>query len=64
MGSNFLNRFATILAFDVKVLNDAAAYAETVGVKIMTANIIYHLFDQFTAYIKDLKYTNFELIVV
>jgi len=47
--------YATILAFDVKVLSDAQAYADSVGVKIMTANIIYHLFDQFIAYLKEIK---------
>lgn len=45
--------FATILAFDVKVTPEAAAFAEENGVKIMTANIIYHLFDQFTKYVAE-----------
>ena len=44
--------FATILAFDVKVTPEAAAFAEGEGIKIMTANIIYHLFDEFTEYVK------------
>jgi translation initiation factor 5B len=43
------------LAFDVKVLPDAQAYADNFGVKIMTANILYHLLDQFTAYLKEIK---------
>ena len=47
--------YATILAFDVKVDKDATALALELGVKIMTAEIIYHLFDQFTAYMDDLK---------
>ncbi len=50
-----LYRFATILAFDVKVLQDAKDLAEQEGVKIFTANIIYHLFDHFTAYIAQIK---------
>jgi translation initiation factor 5B len=44
--------FATILAFDVRVTPEAAAFAESEGIKIFTANIIYHLFDEFTAYVK------------
>jgi len=44
------------LAFDVKVLQDAKDLAEQEGVKIFTANIIYHLFDHFTAYIAQIKF--------
>ena len=44
--------FATILAFDVKVTPEAAAFAEDEGIKIFTAEIIYHLFDEFTEYVK------------
>jgi translation initiation factor 5B len=40
--------YAVMLCFDVKVDKDAAAYAQEVGVKIFTADIIYHLFDAFT----------------
>ena len=47
--------FAVILAFDVKVSADARAEADKLGVKIMTAEIIYHLFDQFTAYNKKIQ---------
>ncbi|KAF0926688.1 hypothetical protein E2562_027125 [Oryza meyeriana var. granulata] len=47
--------YATILAFDVKVMPDARDLAEESGVKIFVADIIYHLFDQFTAYIKNLR---------
>jgi translation initiation factor 5B len=42
--------YAIMLCFDVKVDKDAAAYAQDVGVKIFTADIIYHLFDDFTAH--------------
>lgn len=45
--------FATILAFDVKVTPEAEKFAEEEGIKIFTANIIYHLFDEFTAYVKE-----------
>jgi len=41
-------QYAVMLCFDVKVDRDAQAYAEEVGVKIFTADIIYHLFDDFT----------------
>lgn len=47
--------FATILAFDVRVMPDAAKFAEEEEIKIFTANIIYHLFDEFTAYVKQCK---------
>lgn len=40
--------FAVMLCFDVKVDKEAQAYADEVGVKIFTADIIYHLFDDFT----------------
>jgi len=43
-------RYATILAFDVKVERDANELADNLGVKIFTADIIYHLFDAFTSY--------------
>lgn len=42
--------FAVILAFDVKIDKDAQDLAEELDVKIFKADIIYHLFDQFTAY--------------
>ncbi|MCL7043826.1 hypothetical protein MKW94_024179 [Papaver nudicaule] len=47
--------YATILAFDVKVTPEARELAEESGVKIFCADIIYHLFDQFKAYIDNLK---------
>jgi translation initiation factor 5B len=47
--------YAVMLAFDVKVPRDVRDVADELGVKIFTAEIIYHLFDQFTAYIDDLK---------
>ncbi|KAK1149351.1 eukaryotic translation initiation factor 5B [Aspergillus melleus] len=46
--------YAVMLCFDVKVDKEAYAYAEEVGVKIFTADIIYHLFDDFTKHMADL----------
>jgi translation initiation factor 5B len=46
--------YAVMLCFDVKVDKEAAAYAEEVGVKIFTADIIYHLFDDFTKHLAEL----------
>lgn len=48
-------RYATILAFDVKVERDAQDLADTLGVKIFQADIIYHLFDKFMAYREELR---------
>ena len=36
-----------ILAFDVRVERDAQELADSLGVKVFTADIIYHLFDNF-----------------
>ncbi|GER26595.1 translation initiation factor [Striga asiatica] len=47
--------YGTILAFDVKVTQEAQKLADELGVKIFIAEIIYHLFDQFKAYIDNLK---------
>jgi translation initiation factor 5B len=41
-------QYAVMLCFDVKVDKEAQAYADEVGVKVFTADIIYHLFDDFT----------------
>lgn len=41
---------AVMLCFDVKVDKEAEQYAEQEGIKIFNADIIYHLFDSFTAY--------------
>ena len=42
--------YAVMLCFDVKVDKEAEQYAEQEGIKIFNADIIYHLFDSFTAY--------------
>ncbi|KAJ4300468.1 eukaryotic translation initiation factor 5B [Collariella sp. IMI 366227] len=45
--------FAVMLCFDVKVDKEAQQYADEQGVKIFTADIIYHLFDAFTKHITE-----------
>ncbi|ESQ34679.1 hypothetical protein EUTSA_v10006634mg [Eutrema salsugineum] len=47
--------YATVLAFDVKVTAEARELADRMGVKILCADIIYHLFDRFNGYLKDIK---------
>ncbi|KAF3988000.1 hypothetical protein FT663_04099 [Candidozyma haemuli var. vulneris] len=42
--------FAVMLCFDVKIDKEAEQYAEEQNVKIFNADIIYHLFDAFSAY--------------
>lgn len=44
--------FATVLAFDVRVTPEAKDFAEEKGIRIFTADIIYHLFDEFMEYKK------------
>ncbi|KAA8648564.1 hypothetical protein EYZ11_001111 [Aspergillus tanneri] len=46
--------YAVMLCFDVKVDKEAVAYADEIGVKIFTADIIYHLFDEFTKHMAEL----------
>lgn len=48
-------QFAVMLCFDVKVDKEAQQYADENGIKIFTADIIYHLFDEFTAHMDALK---------
>lgn len=43
---------AVMLCFDVKIDKEAQLYAEEQGIKIFTADIIYHLFDQFTKHME------------
>lgn len=47
--------FGCILAFDVPIDRDAQTEAAKAGVKIFKAEIIYHLFDQFTKFLDELK---------
>lgn len=48
-------RYAVILAFDIKVEREAQEMADSVGVRIFSAEIIYHLFDSFTKYREEYK---------
>ncbi|KAL2021938.1 hypothetical protein VTK56DRAFT_6357 [Thermocarpiscus australiensis] len=45
--------YAVMLCFDVKVDKEAQQYADEQGIKIFTADIIYHLFDAFTKHINE-----------
>ena len=44
--------YAVMLCFDVKIDKEAQAYADDQGIKIFTADIIYHLFDAFTKHME------------
>lgn len=43
------------MAFDVKVERDAQEMADKEGIRVFQADIIYHLFDSFTAYVQEYK---------
>lgn len=45
--------FAQLLAFDVPVDRDAQDLAAELGVRIFAADVIYHLFDSYTKFMKD-----------
>eukprot|EP01138_Halocafeteria_seosinensis_P004716 gb/GECG01004822.1/.p1 GENE.gb/GECG01004822.1/~~gb/GECG01004822.1/.p1 ORF type:complete len:1051 (+),score=276.13 gb/GECG01004822.1/:1-3153(+) len=47
--------YAVILAFDVKISAEARQYAEENGIKIFSADIIYHLTDEFTNHIEQVR---------
>lgn len=47
-------QFAVMLCFDVKIDKDAQTYADDNGIKIFTADIIYHLFDDFRKHMSQL----------
>lgn len=49
------DKYATILAFDVKIEREAQQLADELGVRIFSADIIYHLFDAWTDYSDNLK---------
>ncbi|XP_065312920.1 eukaryotic translation initiation factor 5B-like isoform X2 [Gordionus sp. m RMFG-2023] len=43
-------QYAAILAFDIKIDKDAQEMADSLRIKIFSADIIYHLFDEFTRF--------------
>ena len=47
--------YSCLLVFDVKILADAAKYAEDNEIRIFSANIIYHLTDHFNKYVAEVK---------
>jgi translation initiation factor 5B len=47
--------YAQLLAFDVPIEKEAEQMAADMGVQIFSANIIYHLFDKYTKYMKELE---------
>jgi translation initiation factor 5B len=55
MNEKGMSEYATILAFDVEIEKEAREYANDVKVRIFTADIIYHLFDQFTRFMEELS---------
>jgi translation initiation factor 5B len=54
MNEKGCSEYATILAFDVPVEKEAREHATLMNVRIFTADIIYHLFDQFTKFMEEL----------
>lgn len=60
MNERGVSEYATILAFDVNVEREARDHAREMGVRIFTADIIYHLFDQFTRFMEELSETRRE----
>ncbi|ORM40835.1 Eukaryotic translation initiation factor 5B [Babesia sp. Xinjiang] len=47
------SEYSVILAFDVKCSSEAEKEAQVLGVKIMSADIIYHLLDSFVKYLEE-----------
>ncbi|KAK6173778.1 hypothetical protein SNE40_017178 [Patella caerulea] len=48
-------QYACVLAFDVKVERESQELADKLGVRVFTADIIYHLFDRFMEYREEVK---------
>jgi translation initiation factor 5B len=47
--------YAAMLCFDVKIEKEAQELADETGVIIFTANVIYHLFDNYMKHVEKLK---------
>jgi hypothetical protein len=54
--------FACILAFDVTISKEVREFADSLGVRIFEDEIIYHLFDMFTAYIEEVFFLSIIII--
>lgn len=52
---NRKKEFLTVLCFDVRILPDAAKFAEDNGIKIIKADIIYHLSREFEKYVSGIQ---------
>lgn len=52
IGDETKKEYATILAFDVKIMKEAEEFAEENHIKVFRADIIYHLFDSFKEYVE------------
>lgn len=55
MNEKKLKKFSCILAFDVPITREAQTLAQSLGVTVFAADIIYHLFDMFTEYTQRCK---------
>jgi translation initiation factor 5B len=55
MAEKGCKKYAVLLCFDVPVSKEARELADEYGVRVFTADIIYHLFDQFKDYMKEIK---------
>lgn len=55
MTSHGEKKYAVILAFDVKVTDEARREAKNQDVTIFNADIIYHLQDQFSKYCEGVR---------
>ena len=47
--------YATVLAFDVPVFENAAALAAEYNIKVIVKDVIYHLTDDFKLHVKAIK---------
>jgi len=52
---NPLKEYLTILAFDIKVTQEIQQFSEETGIKIFSADVIYHLFDSYVHYSQQCK---------
>lgn len=53
-----MKQYALMLCFDISVDKELMGLADTMGVKILSAKIIYHLVDQYRVHMKEASVTN------